>query len=506
MKGLQGVSLAMVAALAASIIASTPALAVNPNNRLGDFVWEDRNGNGIQDPGEPGIPGVTVNVRRCFGDQLQGTAVTNASGYYEILNLFPVQIYVEFILPAGYTFSPADQGGDDTKDSDANTATGRTECFRMPEVGEDLTRDAGLVLTVQPASLGDRVWNDVNRNGVQDGGELGVPGVTVHLFTCDGAPVGMTTTDDNGTYGFSGLMPGDYYVAFVAPAGYVFTLLNQGGNPANDSDADPVTGQTICTTLVSGENDPTWDAGIYIPDQPAQLGDRVWKDANTNGVQDDGEVGIPGVTVNLFKCDGTLAGSTTTDSDGNYSFSGLTPGSYYVMVVAPAGYVFSPKKQGGDPAKDSDADPDTGMMDCTTLTSGENDPTWDAGLYRKPTSPGTGTPGYWRNHPQAWPVDSITIGGVTYTKAQAIAIIRMPDGDKTYTMFRALVSAKLNVIIGNESSCIDATIADADAWMAAYGPAGSGVRANSAAWRMGEPLYTALDAYNNGLMCAPHRN
>ena len=60
--------------------------------------------------------------------------------------------------------------------------------------------------------------------------------------------------------------------------------------------------------------------------------------------------------------------------------------------------------------------------------------------------PGTGTPGYWKNHPEAWPVDEITIGGVTYTKVEAIAIMNTPEkGDKTYTMFSALVAATLNV-------------------------------------------------------------
>lgn len=122
-----------------------------------------------------------------------------------------------------------------------------------------------------------------------------------------------------------------------------------------------------------------------------------------------------------------------------------------------------------------------------------------------PPGPGTGTPGYWKNHPEAWPVTDITIGGITYTREQAIAIMEMPDGDKTYTVFRALVAAKLNVLIGCESSCIADTIAAADTWMAAH-PAGSGVEAKSSAWKVGEPLYTLLDQYNNGLLCAPHRD
>jgi hypothetical protein len=120
--------------------------------------------------------------------------------------------------------------------------------------------------------------------------------------------------------------------------------------------------------------------------------------------------------------------------------------------------------------------------------------------------PGTGTPGYWKNHPEAWPVDSITIGGIVYSKAQAITWMSTPvQGDKTKTMFAHLVCAKLNVLIGNIHDCIDATIASADAWMALH-PVGSGVAGNSAAWTIGAPLANMLDAYNNGLLCAPHRD
>jgi hypothetical protein len=120
--------------------------------------------------------------------------------------------------------------------------------------------------------------------------------------------------------------------------------------------------------------------------------------------------------------------------------------------------------------------------------------------------PGTGTPGYWKNHPEAWPVEEITIGGVTYPKAEAIGYMaNQTEGDMTYVMFMHLVAAKLNVLIGNESSCIDGTIAAADAWMAAH-PVGSGVTADSAAWDEGEPLKDMLDKYNNGELCAPERD
>jgi hypothetical protein len=122
---------------------------------------------------------------------------------------------------------------------------------------------------------------------------------------------------------------------------------------------------------------------------------------------------------------------------------------------------------------------------------------------------GAGTQGYWKRHPEAWPVESITIGGVTYTKAEAIEIMKkLRFRDKTYTMFQQLAAAKLNVLIGADSSCIATTILDADTWMSTFGPVGSLVRARSDAWSgsgNGLPLKSTLDDYNNGRLCAPHR-
>jgi hypothetical protein len=119
--------------------------------------------------------------------------------------------------------------------------------------------------------------------------------------------------------------------------------------------------------------------------------------------------------------------------------------------------------------------------------------------------PGSGTPGYWINHPDAWPVAQVEIGGSLYTKAQAIALMKLPVAkDKRWTMFPALVCAKLNVIIGNDSSCVDDEIALADAWWATFNA--NSVAGSSQAWKVGEPLYQHLDNYNNGLLCAPHRD
>lgn len=107
------------------------------------------------------------------------------------------------------------------------------------------------------------------------------------------------------------------------------------------------------------------------------------------------------------------------------------------------------------------------------------------------------TPGYYKNHPDKWPVTEITIGGVTYSKTTAIDWIKSSvQGDKRITMFKALVAAKLNVLSDcDPCDIIAGTIDAADGWFASYGLAP--VPASSDAWQEGECLYVTLDIYNN---------
>jgi len=134
----------------------------------------------------------------------------------------------------------------------------------------------------EPASLGDRVWMDINRNGIQDNSESGVPAVQVDLYSCAGIKKGETTTDGSGFYTFSGLQAGSYYVKFILPFSYVFSTPDQGTNNETDSDADLTTGKTTCTELIAGENDLSWDAGIYVPDTEKKSDLSLVKTVNNN--------------------------------------------------------------------------------------------------------------------------------------------------------------------------------------------------------------------------------
>ena len=113
------------------------------------------------------------------------------------------------------------------------------------------------------------------------------------------------------------------------------------------------------------------------------------------------------------------------------------------------------------------------------------------------------TPGFWKNHPDAWPVEVLTLGGVELMKPDIIVILNTPEkGDKSFTIFRALVAAKLNELSGANVSCIDDVMYMADKWLY-FNAQGSNVKGSSIEWKNGELLYLELDDYNNGLLCAP---
>jgi len=274
-----------------------------------------------------------------------------------------------------------------------------------------------MITVVKAAKLGDFVWEDSNRNGTQEAGELGINGVTVNLwrdlngnqqfdggnellattFTGPGSDDGTTPGNEaQGYYEFNGLMPGaDYQVEFVLPSSYQFTLANTGAPDTVDSDAvvtaAGTSGYSQVVVLSAGEWNRTVDAGMY---RQASLGNKVWLDCNEDGVQDAGELPVVGAKVVLIGggADGKIGTggddtttTTYTDGDGEYKFVGLTPGTEYQVQFTPlAGYHFTTQDApAATDATDSDANtagPDVGKSQIVTLASGEDNDTIDAGL------------------------------------------------------------------------------------------------------------------------------
>ncbi|WP_223623118.1 SdrD B-like domain-containing protein [Microbacterium sp. EST19A] len=255
-------------------------------------------------------------------------------------------------------------GAQPNDDVDAGAA-GAADHGPNGDAADNLTVDFGFV---ERLAVGDFVWIDRDRDGIQDAGEVPVSGVTVILLNADGTPaldgdgdpVAPATTDATGHYVFDNLVPGDYRIRFSDfPAGYVPTTASaDGSTTANDSNPDR-TGLTPVFTLAVGADtrpvepgdgttaarqiNPTIDAGLVAA---MSLGNRLWFDTGSggelnNGIVDPDEAPVADALVALLDAAGApvldLDGdpiTTTTDANGFYRFDGLAPGQYRVRVAA----------------------------------------------------------------------------------------------------------------------------------------------------------------------------
>ena len=305
--------------------------------------------------------GVTVRLLDADGNPVKDasgadiTAKTAADGTYKF-DRVPMGSYKVEVVPGA-----AKVDGTDVNLSDYKQTYGYGSSTTRSETGKGtLVTPTAISLTaaapnatkvdfafVKPASVGDFVWFDANKDGIQDADEAGVPGVTVTLtdgagnpvIDLDGNPVKAVTTDANGMYEFTNLMPNvdrivanageeNYKVVFTVPAGYSATTSN-AGDPEKDSN-----GADSSVTLAQGQNDETVDFGLVAD---GMIGDTLfWDVDNSGGSAPSGpDKPLAGVTVTLNYT--TPAGvektlTTVTDADGHYSFKDLAPGDYVVTV------------------------------------------------------------------------------------------------------------------------------------------------------------------------------
>ena len=338
---------------------------------IGDYVWDDADNDGVQDPDEEGITAIYVELLQ--GDLVVGADWTDIDGAYLFDNLPEGDYQVRFTIPSIWE-ATVQNAGDDALDSDIDAA-GLTHIITLGKAQDDLSVDAGL-FRIPTGSIGDYVWDDLNRDGLQDEDEPGIAGATVELWQ-DGLMIDSTTTDADGFYLFDGLYEGAYEVKFLVVVDYELTEANVGDDDDIDSDAGE-NGLSGIVALGRGEDITNVDAGLRVILFPNSIGDFVWDDLNKDGVQDEDEPGIAGATVELWMT-GSLVFTTTTDADGYYLFDGLAGDTYQVKFVAVDGYEFSPADVGDD-ATDSDALVD-GVTTDIVVTSGDEILTIDAGMF-----------------------------------------------------------------------------------------------------------------------------
>ena len=280
-------------------------------------VYDDANGNGKQDDGEAGVGNVTITEQ--FTDIYNSgignktfTTKTDATGLYPGLYYFTKlpagQNAVFQTLPAGYKETTANSG-----------KTFITDSGNIP-VLIDFGRQKSAAPTT--GTVSGIAFKDLNANGKQDSGETGLGGVEID------AGDGFAITKADGTYSIT-RDPGTYFVFTSTPSGYSVTT-----NP--EAELTVTAGKS--TTFNVGEIPSSADPG------KSTIKGTVFNDANSNGVQDNGEAGIKGVTVSatqtvqpaLVAAAAPAPTLVTTDASGNYIFTNLAAGDYTVADTVPA--------------------------------------------------------------------------------------------------------------------------------------------------------------------------
>jgi hypothetical protein len=234
-----------------TIIFPTATRTPTPVN-FGDFVWNDLDGDGRQDAGEPGLAGVTVQLWNSSKTMLIDSDVTDANGKYTVTSPGPGNYRIRALLPAaGDQFSPKNQaGGDDTEDSDINTGGtnfGFTDIyFIASNVISISSIDVGIrkfytptpTRTPTPVNIGNLIWAD-DGDGIQEVGEPGLANVTVRLWDANtNQLVDTKVTNANGNYTLVAPGPGNYRISVQLGIGSSFAPKDVGGDDQKDSDCN----------------------------------------------------------------------------------------------------------------------------------------------------------------------------------------------------------------------------------------------------------------------------
>jgi hypothetical protein len=289
--------------------ASSSALPIGSISGL-NFV--DSNGNGARGAGEPALAGVTVYLDANNNGVLDAgevSTVTAADGSFSFTNLAAGTYHVQEVIPSGYT-QTARLSADVTLSAGQNVTGVTFGDFKLGSISgtefEDLTGDG--------FSSDDPVLNSANPHYVP---------VTVQLYR-GSTLVATTATDANGNYIFTGVGPGTYTVSAVMPTGWVQTA---------------ATGATIAATSGFASTGNNFDAFKL-----GTISGTEFQDITGNGFTSDDPVlnssdpDFVSVVVQLFR-GSTLVVTTTTDTNGNYSFAGIGPGTYTVTEANPNGWI-----------------------------------------------------------------------------------------------------------------------------------------------------------------------
>ena len=348
---------------------------------VGDFVFVDANGDGIQDPGEIGVGGVRVELFNS-NDVLVSITLTDSNGRYLFDEVLEGDYYVRFVNPEGFQATEANRSNNTGTDSnvDDSNGPGTTAIFNVVSGQTDLTIDYGIY---QCIPIGQRLWYDFNENDLFDENENGINGVKVELFRRENGSSSLhnftftgadpNSPSDDGYYKFCA-PPGTYYLRFNTPVGrFVRAVPNVGFNDNIDSDITDRFGPGTTDEFVveSGQDVCNIDGAYYLE---GTVSDFIWFDNNLNGLRDDNEEGLENIQVLAMNMDGEVVSQSVSDSDGNYRLGFLPKGQYFLEVQLDDQYMVTIPNEGSDDNMDSDIDGSNGPNTSPTfqVLPGEN--------------------------------------------------------------------------------------------------------------------------------------
>jgi SdrD B-like domain len=316
---------------------------------------------------------------------LDGTSRLEGGRYFVAAEIPAVLAGLTPVLDSS-TFQPLSTTVDVTSEDQTvrmGVTAGRTSTEAPQSEPTSLSRSSNRS-EIAKFAVGDVVWRDDNRSGAQDTGESLASRISIQLLNVDGEVVASTVSSPDGHYVFDNLQAGTYSVRFAGvPDGFRLTPAGVGGLRAADSDPD-YSGVTPPFTLGAGEPNvrattaadgvaaayinPTVDAGI-TPLRYA-VGDRVWLDTNSDGVQQPEEPAAS-ATVSLLSVTDNVVATTNTDATGHYQFTNLRGGRYRLKFTElPAHHLLTGRAAGTDAALDSDPEPTTGLTPIFALAQG----------------------------------------------------------------------------------------------------------------------------------------
>ena len=314
------------------------------NNSISGTVYRDDNRSNSLGGGEAGYPEQTVQLLDKDGTVI-ATTKTDANGNYSFDNLPDGTYSVKVIKDGALTDLEQTEDPDATKDSASEPIVLNEDNPTKKNVNFGYVPDYFIKGTI---------YRDGNRSGALDTDEKLYEGVTVNLVDADGNVVATTTTDEKGNYSFDKLPAGTYSVKVVKDG--PIASLEQTGDPdaTKDNASEPIT--------LNNDNPSETDVNFgYVNNN--SLSGTVYRDDSRNGDQDGTEPGYSGVSVQLLDKDGNVVATTTTDSNGKYSFSKLPDGTYSVKVVKDGELADTEQTEDPDANKDNASEPVTLVED-----------------------------------------------------------------------------------------------------------------------------------------------